>query len=119
MAAYESPELALKGAILRTIPDASDTEAVAATNGSHDLTAYGAGPVDLRGKWVFFKARGGNVTLRRIVAAETPTLVLGQDLTILDGEMEEFFVDKGTTHSSLRTIGSAVCQLDVLFDSEV
>lgn len=103
------------GGVFRTIPDDIETESVTTSEGNAELTAWGAGNVDLSGKWVFFKARGGNVTIQR--AASSPSLTAGVGFTIEDGKMEELYVDPDG-EMTLYFIGSASCSLDALYDSE-
>lgn len=106
---------------VRTIPSNSDTEAVTASSSSVDLASFGTGTEDLRGKWVFFTARGGAVTMRRIATGATPTLTAGQeDFTLADGETEEFFVPTASSggYTDLRVIGSGSCNLDAAWSDD-
>jgi hypothetical protein len=120
MTAREAPELAHRDAIFRTIPDSFETESITTSSGTVDLASFGAGTVDLTQLgWVFVQARGGNVTMRRILTGEAPTLTAGQGFTILDGEVEEVYLDPGSTHTKLRVIASANCNLDIHYDSKV
>lgn len=112
--------IAARGGALRTPPNKHETESVTTSNATLDLADYGAGNADLRGKWVFFSARGGNVTLRRFTVGSEPTLVAGTGYTIADGTTEELFVpttDSGG-ETDLRVIGSASCNLDADYSDD-
>lgn len=106
---------------LRLIPNKDDTEAVTTSNATLDLESFGAGNVDLRGRWVFFTARGGNVTMRRFTKdASAPTLTAGVGFTIADGVTEELYVPTAAASAdySLRVVGSASCNLDVAYSDD-
>lgn len=111
--ARENLNLAQHGGAFRTIPDSKGTVSVATSEGNVELDAFDSN--DLSGKWVFFKARGGNVTIQR--ASSSPTLTAAVGLTIEDGKMEELYVDPAG-EMTLYHIGSASCSLDAYFDSE-
>lgn len=119
MTAGKDGTVAARAGALRTIPNKSGTEAVTDSSSTIDLAAFDTSN-DLRGKWVFFTARGGAITMRRI-SSGTPTLVAGEeDFTLADGETEEFFVPSAGSGSgtSLRVIGSASCNLDAAWTDD-
>ena len=109
---------ASRGGAVRTPPNAHETTAITTSNATVDLASYGSG-ADLRGKWVFFTARGGNVTLRRF-STSAPTLTAGVGFTIADGKTEELWVptEASGAGTSLRVIGSASCNLDADYSDD-
>lgn len=118
--AGSDPERCKRGALLRTIPNGFETGAVTTGNTTLDLGSFGAGTKDLRGKWVWLQARGGNITMRRYKTGESdPTLTAGQGFTLISGDAPtEVWIDpNGGT--KLRVIGSVACSLDAHYDSEV
>ncbi|MGE0402860.1 MAG: hypothetical protein AB7T06_39510 [Kofleriaceae bacterium] len=99
----------------RTIPDSKSTESITTSQSNAELSDFGDNNANLAGKWVMFRADGGDVTIQR--AASDPTLGAGAGLTIADGEMEELFVDPAG-EMTLYMIGSGSCSLHALYDSE-
>lgn len=75
-----------------------------------------AGALDaFRGRRVYLRARGGNVTISR----GTATLVAGAGFTLADGTGAWFYVPASLAPSTtLNVIGSAACSLDIVADRE-
>lgn len=106
---------------MRTPPNAHDTEGVTTSIASLDLAVFGDDEVDLRGKWVFFTARGAAVTLRRFVTGATaPTITAGVGFTIADGKTEELWVPSADSGAgtSLRVIGDGSGNLDADYSDD-
>lgn len=86
-------QAALEAATLRTIPNKRAEIAVTTSAVKHDLSSVGG--VDLRGKWVFLRARLDLHYLRgdHDGAGET-ALTVDNGLPLLAGKYEEYWVDR-------------------------
>lgn len=110
----DSPELARRGAIHRTIPDAPGASLGVTTSPQYSATALEA----YRGKWVYLKASGADVAVARGDHTGGSPLSVANGFPIADGAVEEFFVDpRGAV--GLTRVGSAAGDLYILSDSEL
>lgn len=116
MASGEQYPVAAREAVMRTIPSSSDTETVGTSEVNFELTAFGSGNLDLSGKWVFFRAVGGDITIQRGTAS--PALVAGEGFVIKDGAIEELFVDAGEEMTCYAIASAAASTLVAAFSPE-
>jgi len=106
--ARREPELAYKGSIFRTVPNAHASFAVTA------VSATEAGALaPYAGRWVWLHADGADITIKR----GTHTMTPGIGLLIPAGAREEFFVAVQDNHD-LSHISAAAATLVILFDTE-
>ena len=102
--------------VARTIPNAAIGETVGTSEVELDLADFGSTSLDLSGKWVFFHAIGGAITILR--AATTPTMVAGKGFVIAADTTEELYVD-GSGEKVLWAISdTAASTLIAAVDSE-
>lgn len=115
----DATELARAKGANRTIPNKrAELAVLGSANSAFSFAAItptgGGGAVDLRGKWVFLQARGGDVTVKRGAAVITEA---GDGITIVDKAREEFFLDPNDP-PECNDWGSAACNLDILWDDK-
>jgi hypothetical protein len=118
-----TPDLASKGALHRTIPNAASSLAVSGTQVDGTLDAFGASSLDLRGHWVTFLAVGAQVTILRYDAdGAAPTLTAGTGgLVIAAGASIELWVEPASSAAQIgiSAIGDGAGSLEALIDAEI
>lgn len=108
----ETPELARRAMLYRTIPNTQDDISVG-TSATYSATAL----APYAGMVVFLVANGGDISILR-GSDVSGAFAAGQGITISDGKYEELYVDPNGSFG-LNHIGTASCTLHVLSDSEI
>lgn len=120
-------QAALEAATLRTIPNKRAEIAVTTSAVKHDLSDVGG--VDLRGKWVFLRARLDLHYLRgdHDGAGET-ALTVDNGMPLAAGKYEEFWVDRAvdladddagsSEDKNITVIAAANTTLEILYSDK-
>lgn len=100
--------------IARTIPDTEGAVTVGTSNGTVEVSSFDS--IDLRGRWVYLVATGGDITIRM----GSTDAVLYESFTIFKNTMEEVYIPDDLGDFTLNHIASAASsKLSASYDSQV